>query len=88
MVAMATCILSVRKPKNSSLNSDFTIIIPIILVKNKVENTDWIFPLTADPSYLVRIVLIMHIKCSQADIAHNYVNRKHPEQHIRTIHRI
>ena len=30
------------------LNSDFTIIQPIILVKNTAENVDWIFPKTAD----------------------------------------
>ena len=35
------------------------------------RNIDWIFPKTADQSYLVKIVLIMHNNCSQAVIADN-----------------
>ena len=38
----------------------------------------------ADQSYLVKIVLIIHNKCSQADIAHNTVNRSKAEQHTQT----
>ena len=38
----------------------------------------------SDRSYLVKIVFIMHNKCSQADIAHNTVNRSKAEQHTRT----
>ena len=38
----------------------------------------------ADESYLVKIVLIMHNKCSRADIAHNFVNRTKAEQSSRT----
>ena len=53
-------------------------------VKNPVENVDRIFMKTADQSYLVKTVLIMHNKYPQADIAHNYVNRSHPEQHTQT----
>ena len=34
----------------------------------------------ADQSYLVKIVLIMHNKCSHADIAHNSVNRSDAKQ--------
>ena len=41
----------------------------------------WIFPLAVDQSYFVKIVIIMHNKCSQADIAHNCVNRSHTEHH-------
>ena len=37
----------------------------------------------AEQSYFVKIVLIMHNKCSQADIAHNYVNRSKAEQRSR-----
>ena len=42
------------------INSDVTIIIPIMLIKNTFENDDWIFLKVADQSYLVKIVLIMH----------------------------
>ena len=37
-----------------------------------------------DQSYLVKIVLNMHNKCSQTDIGHNYVNRSKAEQRTRT----
>ena len=53
------------------LNSDSMIILPIVRVKNMLENVDWNNLMMADKSYLVKIVLIMHNKCSQADIAHN-----------------
>ena len=53
-------------------------------IKNTVENIDLIFPQMADQSYLAKIVLIVHNKCSQADIAHNYVNRSKAEQRTRT----
>ena len=46
-------------------------------IKNTVMQ---IFMKIADQSYLVKIVLILHHKCSQADIAHNSVNRSHSEQ--------
>ena len=59
------------------LNSDFTI---SLRIKNTVENLDWIFLKMADQSFLVKIVLIMHNKCSQADIAHNYVYFSEAEQ--------
>ena len=36
-----------------------------------VENLYKIFLMTADQSHLVKIVLIMHNKCSYVDIAHN-----------------
>ena len=58
------------------LNSDFTIILPIMRIKNTVENTDWIFMKLADQSYFVKIVLIMHNKCSQADIASTHSSGK------------
>ena len=32
-------------------------------------------------SYLIKIVLIVHNKCSHADIAHNSVNHSYAEQH-------
>ena len=38
----------------------------------------------ADQSYLVKIVLIMHHKSLQADIAPNSVNRSNNEQRNRT----
>ena len=38
----------------------------------------------ADQSYLVKIGLIMHNKCSQADIGHDHVNRCKTEQRTRT----
>ena len=44
-------------------------------IQNSVENVDWIFLKMADQSYLVNIVLIMHNKCSQADIAHKSKSR-------------
>ena len=69
-------------------NSDFTIIIAIMRVKNTVENVNRLFLKIADQSYLVKIVLIERNKCSQADIAHNSVNRSHPEQRTRTNQRI
>ena len=56
------------------LNSDCMIILLIVWVENTVENEDWVFPKMVDQSYLVKIVLIMLNKCSQADIAHNSVN--------------
>ena len=56
------------------------IILPIVCIKNTVGNLDCIFPKTSDQSYLVKIVLIMHNKCSQADITHNSVNCSHAEQ--------
>ena len=49
------------------LNSDFMIILTIMRIKNTVENVDWIFIKMADQLYLVKIVLIMHNKCSKAD---------------------
>ena len=61
------------------LNSDFTIILPIMTIK-KLENVDWIFLDVADQSYLVKIVIIVQNKCSQADMRHNSVNRSHNEQ--------
>ena len=42
------------------LNSDLPIILPIMRIKNTVENVDWIFLKMADQSYLVKIILIMH----------------------------
>ena len=56
----------------------------ILRVENTVEKVYWIFLKTADQSYLVKIFLIMHNKCSQAYIAHNSVNRSHAEQCART----
>ena len=38
----------------------------------------------ADQSYLVKIVIIMHNKCSQADLALSYVNRSKAELRTRT----
>ena len=62
----------------------FTIILPIIGVKNAVENIDSILMNIAGQSHLVKIIVILHNKCSLADIAHNSCNRSHPEQHTRT----
>ena len=67
----------VGEPEKCILNSDCMVILPIVRVKNRVENVDWIFPNTADQSYLDKIVIIMHNKCSQADIANKSVNRSH-----------
>ena len=39
-----------------------------------------IFQKIANQSYLLKIFLIMHHKCAQADIAHNSVNRSNNEQ--------
>ena len=63
---------------------------------NALENVDWIFLKVADQSNLVKIVLIklsylskivlivlMHNKCSQADIAHNSFNLSNNEQRTR-----
>ena len=44
-----------------------------------VENGDWIFLKTANQSYLVKIVLIPHNKCSLVDIAQNSGNSSHNE---------
>ena len=79
-VAMETFILT----QKLILNSDFTIIQPIMRAKNTVDNLDRIFPKMADHSYLVKIVLIIHHKCSQADITYNSVIRAHTEQWSRT----
>ena len=67
------------------LNSDCMIILPIVRVKNMVENVDWIFLKMADQSFLVKLVLIMHNKCSQAHIAHNSVNRPMPSNVLKQI---
>ena len=48
------------------------IILPIMRIKNADENVDWIFLKMADQSYLIKIVSIMHNKCSRADIAASY----------------
>ena len=77
MVAITTLILT----EKFILNSDFTIILPIMQVKITIENIDWIFLKIADLSYLVKIVLIMHNNCLQADIVHNPVNCSHAEKH-------
>ena len=53
-------------------------------IKNAVENVDWIFLKMAEQSYFVKIVLIIHNKRSQADIAHNSLNRSNNEQPTRT----
>ena len=53
-------------------------------IKNTAENVDWISPKMADQSHLVKIVVIMHNKCSQADTAHNSVKRSHNEQRTQT----
>ena len=42
----------------------------------------------ADQSFLVKIVLNMHHKCSQSDNAHNSVNRSHKEQCKKNIPRL
>ena len=42
-----------------------------------------IFQMIANQSYLVKIVLIMHNKCSHTDIEHNSVNSSHAEQRTR-----
>ena len=60
------------------------IILPIEWVKNTVENVVWIFLKMTDQLYLIKYVLIMHNKCSQADIAHNYDNCSHNEQRTLT----
>ena len=77
---METLILS----EKFNLNSDFKIILPIMRVKNTVENLDLIFLNMADESYFVKIVLIIHHKCSQTDTAHNSVNRSDNEQRTLT----
>ena len=41
------------------LNSDFTIILPIMWVVCTVESVDWIFLKTTDQSYLFKIVLTL-----------------------------
>ena len=58
------------------------IILPIVWVKNMVEDVEWICLKRADQLYLVKIVFIMHNKCSQAYIALNSVIRSHNEQRI------
>ena len=73
----------VAEPKNASSILIVGLFLSIVWVKNTVENVDWIFPKTVDQSDLVKIVLIVHNKCSQADIAQNFVNRSHAEQHVR-----
>ena len=78
MVAMETIILT----EKFILNSDFTIIIPIIRIKNTLKNVNWIFLKIADQSDLVKITLISN--SSQAEIAHNSVSRSHNEQCTRT----
>ena len=55
-----------------------------MLVKNMIENVDWIFLNIADQQFLIKTVLNMHHKCSQANIAHNSVNRSENEQCTRT----
>ena len=40
------------------LNSDLAITLPIVQIKNTVENVDWIFLKMADQSYLEEIFLI------------------------------
>ena len=60
------------------------IIVPNVWVKNTVENVDRIFLKTEDESYLIKIVLIMHNKCSEADTSHNSVTRSHAEQRTQT----
>ena len=54
--------------RSCMINSDRMIILPIVWVKNTVENVAWIFP--ENQAYLVKIIIIM-----QADIAHNSDNR-------------
>ena len=66
------------------LNSDCIIILPIERVKNMVENIYWTFLKTAVQSYLVKIFLIRHNKCSQTDIAHNSVYCPHAEHRTQT----
>ena len=39
---------------------------------------------TADETFLVKIVLNIQHKCSQADIANNSINRSHTEERART----
>ena len=77
--------LEYSKAEKSILNSDGTIFLPMMGIKNLVENVDWIFLKTTDQPYciLVKIVLIMHNKYSQAYIAHNSVYHSYPEQHTR-----
>ena len=58
----------VRKPKKRILISDCMNILRIGSVKNTVENVDWIVLKAADQSYLVKIVFIMHTKCSQSSL--------------------
>ena len=53
-------------------------------IKNTVENVDLTFLKMADQSCLVKIVLIMHNKCSKAGIAHNFANRSTAEQRTLT----
>ena len=77
---MITCILI----ENFILNSDFTIILPIMRIKTIVKNVDWIFLKMTDQSYFANIVLIMHNKCSQANIARNCVNLSKALQRTRT----
>ena len=69
------------KAEKFILNSDCTIILPIMRVKITVENKDWIFQKTLDQYFLLKIVLMLHIISSLADIVHSSVNRWHPEQH-------
>ena len=78
---MITCILI----ENFILNSDFTIILPIMRIKNIVKNVDWIFLKMTDQSYFANIVLIMRNKCSLADIIdRNCVNLSKALQRTRT----
>ena len=56
------------KAGNFLSNSDFTIIIQIIQVKNTVENVAWNSS-EDGRSNLVKIVITIHNKRSQADIA-------------------
>ena len=57
-------------------------------IKSTVENVGWIFLNIADQSYLVKIVLIRHNKCSEADIAHTILITPKPSdvlEHIELI---
>ena len=61
-------------------------ILPIMRVyKNTLEKVDLIFLKTAHQSCLVKTDFIVHNKCSQADIAHNSVNRSIPSNILQQI---
>ena len=83
-VHMHCCYRNAHLDQKIDCKLNFTVILSKRRVKNTVEYADFIFQKMAHQSYFVKIVLIMHNKCSPANIAHNSVNRSHHERHSQT----